>query len=81
MTRAEFVDRAVRAAEKALHVPPGWWGTYSDVHGPGAVRVRWSGQCWAVRHDGVLVSRHDSRSYAITAARRIAAEGKEGSRG
>ena len=72
MTRKQFVARAVKEAERRLGVPPGWWGTYDDVRGPGGVRVRLinrrSGR-WTVRVGKRLVSKHDSRAFAIKKAR------------
>jgi len=69
--RRYFVEAAVRPAEEALGVPPGWWGSYRDVAGPDGQRVRLSRGTWIVRFRGKLVSRHDSRSYAIKAARKL----------
>ena len=69
MTRAWFEKRAIRKAEQRLGVARGWWGTYADVHGPAGERVRRSGWVWIVSQDGVVVSRHESRRYAIAKAR------------
>lgn len=82
MTRAEFVARATRAAEKALFIPRGWWGIYRHVTGPaegGLVHVKYmAGGGWRVvlELDGALstVSKHDSRPSAIAKARRVAAK-------
>ena len=83
MTRAEFIARATRAAEKALYIPPGWWGIYRHVTGPaeaegGLVHVKYmSGGGWRIVLEvgGALstVSTHDSRPSAIAKARRVAA--------
>lgn len=74
MTRKQFVARAVKEAERRMGVPPGWWGTYDDVRGPCGVRVklidRRSGG-WSVRVGKRLVSKHDSRAFAIKKARRL----------
>lgn len=76
MTREQFVEKAVRKAEIALHVPAGWWGTYLDVHAPGGIRVRWSGsrKHWVVSHDGKILGRNDRRTGAIARAKRLLAE-------
>lgn len=74
MTREQFTAKALRAAERAIRVPPGWWGTWRDVYSPsGTVRIRFSnhGRCWVIRHNGIVVSRHDSRSFAIAKARKL----------
>lgn len=70
MTREKFVANAVRAAEKALYVPAGWWGRWTDVRGPLGERVHFSAGAWtSVRADGAR-QRHDSRTSAIRAARK-----------
>ena len=72
MTRHEFEKHAIRIAERNLGVPPGWWGNYADVHGPAGERVykvRGSSG-WAVSLRSKVISRHDSRSYAIAKARK-----------
>lgn len=76
MTRQQFIDRATRDAERALHVPPGWWGTYRDVRGPDDQRVHFSGGAWTVARASVSksgswlrISRHDSRTFALRKAR------------
>ena len=69
MTRAEFVARAVRTAERDLRVPAGWWGTWRDLHAPSGARVRHGGNVWTVRdRSGRVVSKHDSRRVAIRKA-------------
>jgi hypothetical protein len=73
VTREQFVAKAVREAERALHVPAGWWGTWREVHSPdGGVLVRFSAGVWLVVVGSLRVSRHDSRSYAIKKAQRHA---------
>lgn len=71
MTRQQFIDKAVRAAERKLIIPSGWWGTWSDAHGPAGQRVRFSGLCWVVSSAGGIISRHDSRAGAIRKAKRL----------
>lgn len=73
MTRQEFIERATRAKEKRLGIPPGWWGTWGDVRGPQGQRVTLSrrSRVWIYRHGGREISRHDSRSFAIAKARRV----------
>jgi hypothetical protein len=72
MTRAEFIARATRAAEQEMGVPAGWWGMYRDVRGPNGTRVHWSSNAWTIRDsDGKMVSRHDSRQFAIRKAVRL----------
>lgn len=72
MTRTEFERRAVRDAEQRIGVPAGWWGTARKIYGPNGVTVFSNPGCtWTVRRYGALVSRHDSRSYAIQKARRL----------
>lgn len=67
MTRDEFVLKSVRAAEREISVPSGWWGTYRDVTN-GIARVRFSRDCWVISTDGKVVARHGSRECAIRKA-------------
>lgn len=73
MTRAKFIEKAVRAAERTLDIPAGWWGTYLKIDGPRGERVRFS-QTWSewsvVNRDG-RKSWHDGRAAAIRAARKV----------
>jgi len=73
MTRDQFVAKAARAAEKTLGLPDGWWGTWREVRGPFGQRVSWSTsrRCWNVWKRGMLISRHDSRDFAISKARKL----------
>lgn len=71
MTRAQFEDRAIREEEKRLGIPAGWWGTYRKISGPRGEEVNFTGRCWAVRLDHRLISRHDSRAFAIRKAQRL----------
>lgn len=72
MTRKEWETKTLRAEEKALGVPPGWWGNYHDVRSPRGVRVKFSGRWWIVRNPpGVILSRHGSRSVAIRKAKAV----------
>ena len=72
MTRVEFKAKAIREAERRLQVPPGWWGTWKQVHGPRGVMVRLvAGGAWALRQHGTLVSKHDSRAFAIAKGREL----------
>jgi hypothetical protein len=70
MTRAQFVAMAVKAAERQLGVPPGWWGTWRDVT-DGTVRVRWTGQWWRISCAGIEIGRGDSRPNSIARARKM----------
>lgn len=70
MTRAQFIVKATREAERNLRIPPGWWGTWNDVTN-GAARVKFSGSCWTVSIRGKRISRHDSRAFAISKARAL----------
>lgn len=67
MNREQWVEKAVREAERKIGVPRGWWGTWTHVHGPG-VSVRFGGRAWVIRANGRIVSRHDSRVGAIRKA-------------
>lgn len=74
MTRKEWEVRTLRAEEKALGIPVGWWGTYDDVRSPSGVRVRCSAAFgpWTVRdRKGAIVSKHDSRTAALKKARAV----------
>jgi len=70
MTKKQFVDRAVRAAERELRVPPGWWGTWRDVT-DGESRVHFTGRGWRVSRKGSGISDHDSREFAIRKATKM----------
>lgn len=70
MTRAQFMARAIHDAEKRLQIPAGWWGTWKDVTN-GKVRVNFTGSCWRLRHNGKLISKHDSRSFAISKGEKL----------
>lgn len=78
MTYPEFVAKTIRAAERELQVPVGWWGTWRDVTN-GKERVRLSRNAWILsttrgqgtRSRAVVVSRHDSRAFAIAKARKV----------
>lgn len=71
--RKEFEKKAIREAEKALGVPEGWWGDYRHVRGPKGVEVRFlAGGGWSLRQNGKLVSKHDSRPFAINKGKKLA---------
>lgn len=70
MTLDQFTKLAVRIEQQRLRIPTGWWGTYRDVTN-GAARVKFTGSCWRITHHGKLVSRHDSRDFAISKARKL----------
>lgn len=71
MTREQFIRHALREAERKLSVPAGWWGHWREVHSPsGHVVVRFAAGHWVLRVRGALVSKHDSRRFAITKAKR-----------
>lgn len=82
MTRKEFearaIHNAIRNAERRIRVPPGWWGTWYDVRGPGGWRVRWSRDRWIVSRDGKCRSPVNKRDDAIRKARRLAKEASDG---
>lgn len=78
MTKEDFDAKALRAAERAIGVPPGWWGTWRDVRGPLGQRVYFSSGAWVVARSSISFpgrwlrrSRHDSRSFAIGKARKL----------
>lgn len=79
MTRADFVAKAVRTAERALHVPPGWWGIYRDVHGPKGQQVTFSKHSFSwivtVKEKGTSkrkeIGKYGTRGGAIGKARRL----------
>lgn len=71
MTREQFIERAIKAEERRLGIPPGWWGERIDVRGPQGQRVRLAnGYVWVFSFYGGEVSRHDSRAFAIAKARK-----------
>lgn len=74
MTRKQFLEKAARAEERRLKIPAGWWGGYTDIRGPNGERVRFSahGRYWLITFNGGQVSRHDSRAFAISKARKLA---------
>ena len=72
MTRQQFIDKATRVAERDLGIPAGWWGTWRDVYGPGGIRVSFMASGgWHLTQRGKSVSKHDSRAFAITKARKL----------
>lgn len=72
MTLRKFFEQALREYEKKLNLPPGWWGSWRDVHGPRDVRVRFcSRDRWSVSQKGKRVSMHDSRASAIRKAKKL----------
>jgi len=70
MTREQFIARAVRAMERSVGAPAGWWGTWRDVTN-GTARVLFSSGAWTVSLRGKRVSRHDSRAHALAKARKL----------
>jgi hypothetical protein len=74
VTKKEFDAKAIRQAEKAIQVPPGWWGSWRDVHGPVGVRVKFSahGNVWVLRLSNVLIGKFHSRGTAIAKGRKLA---------
>lgn len=74
MTYEQFVARAVREAELKIRAPAGWWGNWRDIaSADGRVRVLFSASEWRIRLDDKLVSKHDSRDFAIRKAAKLAA--------
>jgi hypothetical protein len=72
MTRQQFIDRAVRKAERENQIPKGWWGGWREItNGSTVVRFIPSSWCWVIKKDGRQVSKHDSRTFAIAKARRL----------
>lgn len=73
MTRAydKFVADAKLAATRKLGIPRDWWGVWRSVYGPNGTRVFFSSGGWTVTHGGVRISRHDSRTFAISKARKL----------
>ncbi len=72
MTRKMFEADAIRMAERSLAVPAGWWGKWSNVT-DGVYGVRQTAQrTWRLTRNGELVSRHDSRDFAIKKATKMA---------
>lgn len=73
MTKKQFIERAIRRAEKDIGAPPGWWGTWRDLTN-GKARIRFSTHSmkWVLSDgSGHIVSKHFSRGSAIAKARRI----------
>lgn len=72
MTRKDFETKAIREAEKKLGVPAGWWGTYRHVHGPNGAEVKFAQNgAWTLRQNGAIVSKHDSRAFAINKGKKL----------
>lgn len=71
MTRKQFEAKAIREAERKIEAPPGWWGTWRDLHGPGGVRVRKAGMSWTLRKNGRLILK-TSRAHAIREGQKLA---------
>lgn len=69
--RKRFHEAAIRYLERYWSLPRGWWGNYSDAHGPGGRRVKHSRGYWVLTRNGVVIGRYDSRSYAIAKARAL----------
>lgn len=57
MTRKQFEAKAIREAERKIGAPPGWWGTYRDLSGPGGVRVRKASMSWTLRKNGKFIAK------------------------
>jgi len=71
-TKEAWTAAVIRIAERNLGVPPGWWGTWHDVHGSDGLRVKYNGLGWTLSRNGTLISRHDSRAFAIKKATKMA---------
>lgn len=77
MTRKQFEAKAIREAERKIEVPPGWWGTWREAHGPRGVLVRaLRGHGWILRQHGAVISKHDSRAFAISKGKKLAGGAK-----
>lgn len=70
MTKREFAFKALRAYERHLGIPFGWWGTYRDFTN-GGLRVLFGSTTWTLSARGKVISRYDSRAGAINRARRM----------
>jgi hypothetical protein len=71
VTRSEFIARAVRAAERAIEVPQGFFGVWRDVTN-GVVRVRFTrSDEWEVSRAGMRISLHSLREGAIRKASKL----------
>lgn len=72
MTRTQFVEMAIREMEREIGVPAksGWWGTYRDVTN-GIHRVRLVRDAWVLSYYNNVISRHASKKFAISKARKL----------
>lgn len=82
-SRAAFIAWAARTTETREAIPKGWWGHYNDVRGPRGVRMHCMGNArgwirsascsiWVLSVHGRVVSKHDSRKFAMSKARLLA---------
>ncbi len=72
MTRKTFEQRAIRAEERRLHLPAGWWGTYCDNYGPHGERVLLTGHHrWSVTLNRKRIGVYENREAALRKARRL----------
>ena len=72
LSKLDFARKALRAYEKSLGLPEGWWGdTWRHVYGPHGISIVFrAGGAWAFKVGKKLISKHDSRIVAIRAAKK-----------
>lgn len=46
ITKEQFIERAVRAYEKAKSLPPGWWGDWTELTN-GTFTIKFTGRAGA----------------------------------
>jgi hypothetical protein len=76
ISKLEFTRKAVRAYERQLGLPPGWWGdTWRHVYGPSGISIAFkSGGAWSFKVGKKLISNHDDRASAIRKAKQYFAK-------
>lgn len=67
----KFKHNAEREWRRQQGLPPLWFGTWRDAHGPRGERVSFSAGAWTVSFQGRRISRHNSRNGAFQKARKI----------
>lgn len=75
MTEKQWIKKVLRAEQKRLKIPEGWWGTWRDICGPHGVRVRLSSggfNVWTVRKYNKKIFVGESRAYALKRAIEVA---------
>jgi hypothetical protein len=77
MTKQQFIDRAVRAAQHVIGVPlgSGWLGTYRHLRHDDGWQIRRSACAWTLRDpDDGKTNMYFSTNGAITMARQLGAK-------